>query len=171
MAPSTDPSDYSSVRIPHVIAALPCPNLLQWCSLCNDFGELLILCAGCRVAVCSSSLESGASCLQWSHETKKDDFVYYCPFCTRSLKKIPLVCGSYNCGGSHVIFYPQLPLRVETPYRHSVYFRYDPPVLIIAATWHQTTHPFIDTFYNILCTSYFDSTDHVSMLPLPTSMY
>jgi hypothetical protein len=43
-----------------------------------------------------------------------------------------------------------------------VWFRYDPPVLIIGVTWHLTREPFIEYFHRRLALSYHDDTDLVS---------
>lgn len=43
-----------------------------------------------------------------------------------------------------------------------VWYRYDPPVVIIGATWHQTREPFIEYLHRRLALSYFDDTDLVS---------
>jgi hypothetical protein len=55
-------------------------------------------------------------------------------------------------------------LRLELPRLHDVWFRYDPPVIIIGATWHETREPFIEYFHRRLALSYFDDTDLVSSL-------
>ena len=44
-----------------------------------------------------------------------------------------------------------------------VWFRYDPPVLIIGVTWHLTREPFIEYFHRRLALSYHDDTDLVSL--------
>ena len=52
--------------------------------------------------------------------------------------------------------------RLEIPRRFDVWYRYDPPVVIIGATWHQTQEPFIEYLHRRLALSYFDDTDLVS---------
>lgn len=83
MAPSVDPDEYSEVRCAWFLTLRDGPLMhLQWCSLCNDFPELLLLCAGCRVGVCMSDRGSKAGCLKWyPNATKQDNFIFYCPFC------------------------------------------------------------------------------------------
>ena len=80
MAPSIDPEDYSRV------CATPSPSTVwlmfkKWCSLCNDFGSLLVLCAGCRVAICVRMYETLTGCIVWDSEIEDNDFVYHCPYC------------------------------------------------------------------------------------------
>ena len=54
----------------------------------------------------------------------------------------------------------QLDLRRPIlPRMSRVWFRYDPPVLIIGVTWHQTSEPFIDYFHRRLALSYHDVAD------------
>ena len=40
-------------------------NVEQWCSFCNDFRDRLLLCAGCRVALCSADVGSTRGCVPW----------------------------------------------------------------------------------------------------------
>ena len=49
----------------------------------------------------------------------------------------------------------------------NVWFQYDPPVIIIGATWHQTQEPFIEYFHRRLALSYFDDTDLVGLFQFP----
>lgn len=88
MAPCADPKEYPDVRILCSLYRKPATDdQPKWCSLCNDFGELLVLCAGCRVAICSQTIDSSAGCLGWNKDTGKDSFVFYCPYCrTRKSK-------------------------------------------------------------------------------------
>jgi len=96
MAPSTNPDHYSEVRI--ITQCLPCHCdidvwSLKWCSVCTDFPDsMLVLCAGCRVGMCCTSLESSRGCVEWSVEIKSPDFIFYCHFCAKRLKKICPVC-------------------------------------------------------------------------------
>lgn len=56
--------------------------MYQWCSVCNDFGGTMVLCAGCRVAVCSGTADdTDSGCLEYDEAIEDDDFVYYCRFC------------------------------------------------------------------------------------------
>ena len=63
----------------------------QWCSLCNDFREYLILCAGCRVGICCTSPDVTTGCLEWAVFIDDNDFIFYCPFCVHSVKQKCLV--------------------------------------------------------------------------------
>jgi len=73
-------------------------DALKWCSLCNDFGSLLVLCAGCRVAICVKTHESLNGCLEWDVSIESPDFVYYCPYCARTLDEITPVCVVWLSG-------------------------------------------------------------------------
>ena len=64
----------------------------KWCSLCNDFGSLLVLCVGCRVAICVKTHETLNGCLEWDLCLEEPDFVYYCPYCARASESLSPVC-------------------------------------------------------------------------------
>lgn len=64
----------------------------KWCSNCTDLPSLLILCAGCRVGLCMTLEGSKLGCLRWDKAVRKDDFVFYCPYCCSSMKKAFQVC-------------------------------------------------------------------------------
>jgi len=84
MAPSAVPADYSKVskicRSPWGMFA----EDAKWCSICFDFGQTLLLCAGCRVGVCVTSPVSHIGCAVWHPGIHNNDFVYHCPWCARS---------------------------------------------------------------------------------------
>lgn len=171
MAPSPEPSEYPDVRIPCMTyaAILQLMYRPKWCSTCNDFGEFLLLCAGCRVAVCSQTIDSTVGCLGWREEIYREDFVFYCTYC-RSRKsrtggvKVCEVCQGHCPHVQELICEPQFIMLKTEPAIRDVYFRYDPPVLLIAATWHQEKHPFINVLHSILATRYFDSERLVSTI-------
>ena len=75
-------------------------TFLQWCTLCKEFGRTLILCAGCRVGICSMSKVSHAGCLRWNPAIERSDFVFYCPFCSadRNLPCVVRVLGFCGTG-------------------------------------------------------------------------
>lgn len=54
---------------------------LQWCSLCNDVGSILVLCSQCRVGICLLTHETIYGCLRWQEGIYSDGFVFVCPFC------------------------------------------------------------------------------------------
>lgn len=58
----------------------------QWCSLCNDFPQTLLLCSRCRVGACVTSADSDKGCLAWAPCILEDGFVFKCPFCAKRLK-------------------------------------------------------------------------------------
>jgi hypothetical protein len=81
MTPSVDPEDYSKVdTFYHSHYAMA--NLGQWCSLCDDFSTILVLCTGCQVGLCLKTVETLTGCLEWSAAVDDRTFVYYCHFCT-----------------------------------------------------------------------------------------
>lgn len=95
MAPSSDPEDYSRVSNP-LLGLLHCQGQRspQWCSLCTDYGSLMILCVSCRVGICSTTPEFGSGCLEWQPIIDLDDFIFYCPYCAKADKKACLVSVS-----------------------------------------------------------------------------
>ena len=56
----------------------------QWCSVCDDFGGTIVLCAGCRVGVCTGSHDGLSRCLAWSAELEDENLIYYCRFCSEA---------------------------------------------------------------------------------------
>jgi hypothetical protein len=56
----------------------------------------------------------------------------------------------------------QLDLRRTLPHKMTVYFRYDPPVLIVAATWHETKVPYGRMLRDNLLRKYVNNEDSVS---------
>ncbi|KAF9781086.1 hypothetical protein BJ322DRAFT_1023203 [Thelephora terrestris] len=108
MAPSTDPDLYS-----------------KWCSVCGDFGHNLVLCAGCKMGVCTTTAETHTGCFSWDPKIERSDFVFYCPYCAKASHK---AC--------------ELKLRRTMSDKRDVFLRYDPPVLIVATTWHETKIPY-----------------------------
>lgn len=83
---------------------------------------------------------------------KRRRYVWYAP----RIMTVELL----NC----VIFthHPQLPLRRRQPDICDVWYRYDPPVLLIGAAWHQTEYRFISLLHHRLAMSYHDSHQMVS---------
>jgi hypothetical protein len=90
MAPSPNPDDYSIVCFPAF--SLTVAYHLQWCSFCNDYGAFLLLCAGCRVGICSKSPETSTGCLKWKPVVSMTNFVFYCPWCANKKKYQFAVC-------------------------------------------------------------------------------
>ena len=41
-----------------------------------------MLCAGCRVGICFTTATSEIGCLIWNECLEKEDFVFYCHFCS-----------------------------------------------------------------------------------------
>ena len=92
MAPSEDPDEYSRVRLEHCHIDIADTLTLKWCSICNDFGSKLILCAGCRVTVCMSTMGTGIGCVHWDGSVNDEDFVYICPYCAFAQRVSTTVC-------------------------------------------------------------------------------
>ena len=59
-------------------------DVKQWCSFCNDFCDRLLLCAGCRVALCSADLGSTRGCVPWDVSMDGPDFIFICPYCAEA---------------------------------------------------------------------------------------
>lgn len=57
----------------------------------------------------------------------------------------------------------QLKLRVPVPHKRTVSLRYDPPVLIVASTWHETRVPFGRMLRDNLLRKYHGNEDWVSV--------
>ena len=73
--------------------------------MCSDFGPYMIMCAGCRIAVCSGGATSELGCLEWKPHIESPDFIYYCPFCVIGRNLKTEVCGSFSlCSYSSVTF-------------------------------------------------------------------
>ena len=88
MAPSDDPDAYSRVRVIDSLAYRLYSHTTKWCSFCKDYGEILALCAGCRVGVCVCAPPGFSSgCLSWGADIEDKDFVFYCPICVTAAKK------------------------------------------------------------------------------------
>ena len=60
--------------------------------------------------------------------------------------------------------HPQLQLidRDSMEEQRNVLFRYDPPVLIVGATWHQKRVPFVESLFLLMQQAYFGHEDLVS---------
>ena len=93
MAPSPDPNDYPWVCYRIQTFHTYSSPAKQWCSLCNDFGGQLVLCNGCRVAICVKSRNTLVGCLEWDAIINDEDFIFFCPFCTWSAVAPCPVCG------------------------------------------------------------------------------
>lgn len=93
MLPDTSPDKYSMVCtvLPEFTDDAHMP---KWCSFCFDFADILLLCAGCRVGVCSTSPISSRGCALWDEKIDDSDFIFYCPDCCRSLRKLGQVSAS-----------------------------------------------------------------------------
>ncbi|KAF9784726.1 hypothetical protein BJ322DRAFT_1021414 [Thelephora terrestris] len=151
MAPSDVPEDYSMACILFFLVLKNlCTDSVQWCSPCNDFGEYLILCAGCRVGICSTSQDINTGCLQWKPIVDSPEFIFYCLYCRRSNKDTCL-----------------LSMRKEPPHAFSVWFCYDPPVLLIGATWHETEFLFVTLLHHALAMSYYDGSSLIVQMSVP----
>ncbi|KAF9646686.1 hypothetical protein BDM02DRAFT_3188658 [Thelephora ganbajun] len=129
MSPSTDPTQYS-----------------LWCSFCYDFRETPVLCAGCRVGLCSAGLGSMRGCIVWDPRIRTDDFIFFCPYCIKSQKR---PCSI------------RLAEPTKVPERWSILFRYDPAVLIVSIQWLQNAHSFGKLLRDRLCLSYANNEESI----------
>ena len=83
MAPVTDTSQYSRVHVDSIMIRMAA-DVKQWCSFCNDFHDRLLLCAGCRVALCSADVGSTSGCVPWDVCIDSPDFIFICPYCAET---------------------------------------------------------------------------------------
>ena len=84
MAPSNNPDHYPLAS--HTLVSYSGHTLIsqKWCTYCNDFGEDLVLCLGCRNAVCLATTDDPTGCLKWIDAVEDDpDFTWECFTCTR----------------------------------------------------------------------------------------
>ncbi|KAF9779587.1 hypothetical protein BJ322DRAFT_1113387 [Thelephora terrestris] len=134
MAPVTDATQYS-----------------RWCSFCNDFRDLLLLCAGCRVALCSSDVNSMRGCVPWNISMDRKDFIFLCPYCA----------GSNADGGpSTLVFRVTGTLRKkwDIPFRHA------PAVLIVSIRYSKKSHSFGKLLRDHLNLSYGNNEESVMLV-------
>ena len=91
MPPSADPEDYSKVcsfvMLPRLSTDSP-----KWCSVCEDFGDVMVLCSHCRVSICVKTLDTISGCVAWESRIEDPDFVYVCPWCARKSQERSPVC-------------------------------------------------------------------------------
>jgi len=88
MPPSEDPNDYPAVS--DALSSIPGPSDAgphrQWCSLCGDFGALLLLCVSCRVCICVRTRGTTGGCLIWDEKMMRQNLIFNCLFCSRRLR-------------------------------------------------------------------------------------
>lgn len=105
----------------------------------------MLLCAGCRVTACCTSERSlTTGCYEWDPGMRSDEFVFHCKWCCDALKLRSPVWLVFDRSAldAHTLFQLKLRGNIKTPRKQLVVFRYDPPVLIIALTWHQGSGQF-----------------------------
>ena len=164
MHPCAEPLKYSKVGVVIVFQA-GSDALPKWCSICNDFGEILVLCAGCRVGVCVAGRGTSGGCFEYNPRIQSQDFVFYCPYCATARKKACQVrVGTATTTWQSHLNCSQLVTRqgVVLPSKGAVWFRYDPPTLIVAITWHLTQAKFGRLLHDRLALSYFNNAKSVS---------
>jgi hypothetical protein len=59
----------------------------------------MVLCAGCRVAVCSGKRDGEKGCLECSSALKDKDLIYYCRFCVAAGERPNFDVGIYSVPG------------------------------------------------------------------------
>ena len=74
----------------------PLTEPFQWCSLCSDVRDILVLCVGCRVGICMSGRGMTGGCLTWCPDVEaKGDFIFECPYCAEDRNqpfKVSIAC-------------------------------------------------------------------------------
>lgn len=79
----------------------------------------------------------------WDQRMLSPELVFYCLFCARKHGLDFEVRGSITAGMEGLIPVPQFKLRIDHyPRKTDIWFRYDPPVLIVAATLHKEPDSF-----------------------------
>jgi hypothetical protein len=132
----------------HPISFSVCADADKWCSLCNDFGETLVLCSTCRVCVYVTGPASTRECLNWDPCTKSPAFIFRCLLWTRKTKSPSVVCTEFASKRSSLMIYIQLSLAVRPPNIKQVHFCYDPAVLVISLVWGETRTCFSTQLYH-----------------------
>lgn len=128
----------------------------------------LVLCTGCRIGVCVETKGYGGGCFGWDGKILKEDFVFYCPFCASATDDpCKVLIGLFGIRTlSHLIRSQLIPRTgVTIPAKSTVWFRYDPPTLIVAITWHGTQAKFGRFFHERLALSYYNKAEWVSRPP------
>jgi hypothetical protein len=87
---------------------------------------------------------------------KSDEFVYLCPFCAEQTRQPSAVWSNHvQTLLIGLTLQPQLVLRQQSLRdKYSIWFRYDPPVLVVAITWHQTAKGLGELIHSRLALSY-----------------
>jgi len=95
MAPSDNPDHYPLVSRTLVKYSSHTLISQKWCTYCNDFGEDLVLCLGCRNAVCLATTDDPTGCLKWNDDVKDNpDFTWECFTCTRGKRAMTVSTAS-----------------------------------------------------------------------------
>lgn len=95
MPPSDNPDLYPLVSRTLVKYSSHTLISQKWCTYCNDFGEDLVLCLGCRNAVCLETTDDPTGCLKWSDEVEDNpDFTWECFTCTRGKRAMTVSTAS-----------------------------------------------------------------------------
>ena len=109
---------------------------MQWCSFCTDRDADILLCAGCRVGMCVQNVdERHSGCLEPHPAQRREDFVFFCPYCCRRTRQKFPVSAEFPPRDLQVNF-QQFAFTTNNapPSKHSLFYRYDPPVLIVNLT-------------------------------------
>lgn len=119
--------------------------------------------------------QSLCGCLKWTEEIESPEFIYYCPFCSSAGIGLSPVCAhSYPTNlAIYLNAYPQLRLlSLNTRQdKQSILFRYDPPVLIVAATWHEKQVEYARALYWGIQQAYCGHEDYVCGNPAQQPHY
>ena len=142
-----------------------CPNVVipasliafagQWCTVCSEFSGTLVLCAGCRVAVCCGTEDATTGCLYWSPAIRTLDFIYYCRFCQFQRKEGTPPMGS-----------PIAERNQDWPSKWVVFFRYNPAVVVVSMNHSRQNVTFRKGLQHLLALHYTDHEDLVCYPPI-----
>lgn len=106
--------------------------------------------------MCCTGVSITMACVTWDERIGKDDFVFYCPYCSQDAKQACVVrLLIFRMGTPVFIFTPQLKLNVPIQSDgRDRWFRYDPPVLIVSITWHENREMLGELAYKRLALAY-----------------
>jgi hypothetical protein len=108
--------------------------------------------------------EVSTGCVGWSADTAKDDFIFYCPLCASETGTACAVRRAHPSqpNGTHACF--QLtPKEYSVANLQDIWFRFDPAVLVVAITWHQTEVGFGEYIHTRLSLAYANNQESVCL--------
>ena len=137
----------------------------KWCSVCDDFSGTLVLCAGCRVGVCTANNGGLSGCLAGSVELEDDNLIYYCRFCSEAgaVSDFDVGIVTFQRVIGRVAYHiRQLKERNEDwPDKQDVLFRCDPGVIVVSMNWHEKQMEIGESIHHHMAMKYTDHEDRV----------